>query len=163
VTTDKVQELLAQPPNKVDFKELSAAVEDLDKKVALEDAELQERRALLDKQKEDLAALRGYRNFVAHFSPGRVPASNHQPAKPGGKREAILAYLADGKTHKTSEIRKALVAQGVMDQSEAQGHTLLVTLSRLFRQGELERTSLGVYKLASAEADDSEQIGEAVR
>lgn len=64
------------------------------------------------------------------------------------KRKPILDALADGTEKSTEEIRVALRERGVIGDSNAEAHSLLVTLSRMYRNGELVRPRQSVYRLA---------------
>jgi hypothetical protein len=134
--------------------------------VAIEEAELQERRSILEKRKADLQALQGLRNFLVHgseqtLSTAPAVASSgasltlSAPGRPrGSKRDAILSILADGQELHTSAIRTTLIGAGEMAPDQKSYHSLQVTLSQMFRAGEIERVARGVYRVAPPSDDE---------
>lgn len=146
---DNVQAFLATPPNAVDFAELEKTLRSLDTRLVEEERELAAKREAVERLREDRDALRGYRNFVVHFGGFRSTTPSNGSGSTPNKRAAIRELLANGEAWTTPEIRQALIEQGAMEDSEAQAHTLQVTLSRLFRRGELDRVRQGTYKLSA--------------
>jgi hypothetical protein len=145
--------------------DLQRDLKKLEDGVSREEGELQERRRVLDKEKADMQALQGLRNFLMHGSGTslslRAQASSGAsltlttPGRPrGSKRDAILSILADGQGLHTSAIRTLLIEAGEMDSNPKSYHALQVTLSQMYRAEELERPARGVYQLASASADE---------
>jgi hypothetical protein len=144
----------------VDLETLRADIESLESKIAAAEAELQARHAALEETKADLVALWNLRNFLVHGATS-VPLGSAEaasgasmrkptPGRPrGSKRDAVLSILADGQALHTSAIRKFLVDAGEIGSDQPSYHALQVTLSQMFRAGELARPSRGVYQLPS--------------
>ena len=136
----------------VDLKSLNADIQRLDSKITAEETSIRERRAALDEAKADLEALRSLRNFLVHAhdpangAPAPHVASPGRGRPRGSKRDAILSMLADGQSLHTSAIRKLLVDAGEMGEDQPSYHALQVTLSQMYRAGELEREGRGVYR-----------------
>ncbi len=142
-------DLLGRPPSEVDLAALSDAVTDLKEKIEAAETDLQARRSSLEKTREDYSALLGYRNFVAHFARAEATPKKAAlvPSRRGGKRLALIALLSDGRALSVANIAGALRDQGLMTDRNAEYHSLQVILSRMFRNGELERPSQGMYQL----------------
>jgi hypothetical protein len=149
----------------VDLETLHADIESLESKIAAGEAELQAMRTALDGTKADLAALWNLRNFLVHGA-ASVPLGSAEatsgagmrkpaPGRPrGSKRDAVLSILADGQDLHTSAIRKSLVDAGEIGSDQPSYHALQVTLSQMFRAGELARPARGVYRLPSVSDDE---------
>jgi hypothetical protein len=128
--------------------ELNDVLDDFKGTVADADAEAQAARARLDALKADLLALEGLRNFLAHDTGGTTVPPMRQAApsaRRSSKREAILSVLEDGQELHTRAIRQLLVSAGEMQPDQGSYHTLQVTLSQMYRAGELNRPARGVY------------------
>jgi hypothetical protein len=71
------------------------------------------------------------------------------PDAPITMRQAVLTLLAENpnRPRKQAEIRQALMRRGWMPPDESRAHYLGVVLSKLARNGELERPERGYYKL----------------
>ncbi|HXS34358.1 MAG TPA: hypothetical protein VN758_11360 [Solirubrobacterales bacterium] len=65
------------------------------------------------------------------------------------RSEKLLRFLnaRRGETWKLSDIRDRLIAEGLIEDSEADVHGLQVTASRLARGGRLERPGPGLYRM----------------
>jgi hypothetical protein len=162
-------DLLDQPPRSVNVAALDQALEELDAGIDTADAEIVTARAALDTLTKKAADLRqtrtdygAYRDFVVRLrglpnEPVAKPQAERRPR--GAMRTAIIDFLADGAERHTDVIRAALTDKGVIADSEAQAHSLQVTLSRMYRKNELERPRKAVYKLPSAAADGSPSQG----
>jgi hypothetical protein len=128
--------------------ELNDVLDDFKGTVADADAEVQTARVRLDALKADLQALEGLRNFLAHDTGGATVPPRRQAApsaRPSSKREAILSILEDGQELHTRAIRQLLVDAEEMEPDQGSYHTLQVTLSQMYRAGELNRPARGVY------------------
>ena len=156
MTRETIQAWLDKPAREVDLGALTRALEVIDGEVSASEDEIQRQRQELDRLKADRDALVGYRNFIAHFSGAEptTPASR-SPARKGTKRDAIFELLGDGAEWPTPAIRESLVSIGIMGDGDRDYHSLQVTLSRMFRQGELARPRQAVYQLSSATAGET--------
>jgi hypothetical protein len=89
--------------------------------------------------------------------PERSATPSDQPEKEGdlmklnelSRSEKLLRFLGAhrGETWKLSEIRDRLIAEGLIEDNEADIHGLQVTASRLARGGRLDRPGPGLYRL----------------
>jgi hypothetical protein len=75
-------------------------------------------------------------------------AETTTPEAPITMRGAVLTLLAENPNRpwKQAEIRQALVRRGWMPSDESRAHYLGVVLSKMARNGELERPERGYYK-----------------
>jgi hypothetical protein len=139
----------------IDFAALIRDLQELDEEIKRREDAIQQERAQLDDLREDREALAGLRNFLAHGQ----PATEHVRRNTGksGKRNAILRLLTEANgAMRIVDIRDSLVRRDVMTDDDADYHSLQVTLSRMYRQGELHRVTTGTYSLPLPERADQE-------
>ena len=136
----------------IDFADLEDDLREMDTEVEQGEADLQERRASLDALKQDRDALMGLRNFVAHASPGSTlmaAVKRSKNGRKGTKRDVILDILGSANhALPIGDIRDALVESGAIEPTSGAYHALQVTLSQMFRDGQLARPRQGLYELS---------------
>lgn len=168
-----IQDLLDQAPRSVDVTALDRAIASLDAAIEAANVDVATASATLDNVKKKASDLRqeradysAYRDFVVRLRglPAREQAPTRERRPRGAMRNAILDFLADGAERHTDVIRSALMEKGVIGNSDAQAHSLQVTLSRMYRRGELGRPRKAVYKLlpSAAAEEPASRAGEGV-
>lgn len=72
------------------------------------------------------------------------------------KRDAVLALLREraGEEMRLAQIRAHLIARGEMPATDKAKHALQMTLSTLAREGQVERVSQGIYKVAGPDVGE---------
>jgi hypothetical protein len=132
---------------------LEADLRDLEFEIEAGEAEIQERRAAVDALREDHHVLVGLRNFLAHATPmandePRRGAARVRRYRRGSKRDAIIGLLEDtGVPLPIGDIRDGLAASGDIEDAPGAYHSLQVTLSQMYRDGQLARPRQGIYEL----------------
>jgi hypothetical protein len=169
---DTFKPLLDQPPSKVDPRDLDRAVTAFDDHVTGTQDQIEQMERDIVAKREALADARrnremyaNYRAIVLHLrglpaaeAAATAAVATTEPddgrarSRRGAKHGAILEYLSDGAARHKNEIREALIAEGIMGETAGESHTLNVTLSRMYRNDELERPRVGVYKLPSPDS-----------
>ena len=79
---------------------------------------------------------------------GASATSNGRPSK----RQAVLRLLGEtpNRSTKASAIKRRLIERGWLDDTPEAAHSLGVTLSKMFKRGELSHPKTGYYKITEA-------------